>query len=157
MGRRCNPEGVALIKRWESLRLQAYLCPAGVPTIGYGHTRDVQMGQLVSKHQAEAILDADLAELEPEVDKLAPGSNDNEFSAFVSFAFNLGLANFARSGLLRHHNHGAKQRAQAEFLKWVHARVDGRLVVLPGLVRRREAERLLYLKPSPRSTTEATA
>lgn len=151
--RRTNAAGVALIKRWESLRLDAYLCPAGVPTIGYGHTRDVKLGQRITPHQADVILETDLSEIEPEVDKLAPGSTDNEFAAFVSFAFNLGLGNFARSGLLRHHNAGNKARASMEFAKWVHARVGGKLTVLPGLVRRREAERRLYLTPPSQEST----
>ncbi len=59
-----NVEGLALVKRWESLRLNAYLCPAGVATIGYGHTGDVALGQKVSEHQADVILRLDMDKFE---------------------------------------------------------------------------------------------
>lgn len=136
-----NEAGRALIKAAESLELDAYLCPAGVWTVGYGHTGDVKPGDHITEHQADAILDVDLAKFERGVEGLAPGATENEFSAFVSFAFNLGVAALARSTLLQKFLAGDKAGAAAEFLKWTYAKGH----VLPGLVKRRAAERALFL------------
>lgn len=136
--------GLDLIKRWESLRLDAYLCPAGIPTIGYGHTGDVKLGQRITEHQADAILSVDVSRVEPEVERLAPGATQGEFDALVSFAFNLGVFALAKSDLLRKYRAGDKAGAAAEFAKWCHARVAGKMTVLPGLVKRRAAEAALF-------------
>lgn len=137
-----NQAGLDLIKRFEGLRLDAYLCPAGRWTIGYGHTGDVKKGDEITEHQADAILELDLEHFEKHVSALAPDANENEFAALVSFAFNLGVAALARSSLLKKHLAGDKQGAAAEFMKWKYA--AGK--VLPGLVKRRAAERELFLK-----------
>lgn len=136
-----NDAGRKIITDAEGLRLRAYKCPAGRWTIGYGHTGDVNEGDLISRHQAEVILEYDLQKFESGVSALAPKSNSNEFSALVSFAFNVGLDALRGSTLLKHHVKGLKLNAASEFGKWVHA--GG--VVLPGLVQRRAAERALYL------------
>lgn len=139
-----NKAGVDLIKRWEGLRLETYSCPAGVPTIGYGHTgASVLPGSKITEHQADVILAADLEKFEAGVDRMAPGLPGNEFSALVSFAFNLGLAALERSTLLKKVLAGDKAGAGAEFMKWTYA--AGK--VLPGLVKRRAAERALFLSP----------
>lgn len=139
-----NEAGVDLIKKAEGLRLESYLCPAGVWTIGYGHTKDVLPASKVTEHQANAILDVDLDKFERRVAQLAPGANENEFAAMVSFAFNLGEAALQRSTLLKKFLAGDKPGAAAEFMKWTYA--AGK--VLPGLVKRRAAERSLFLKPA---------
>lgn len=141
-----NAAGVALIKRWESLRLDAYLCPAGVWTIGYGHTGDVQRGQRITEHQADVILAHDLEVFERGVEELTRGVtlNENEFSALVSFAFNVGLGALEKSTLLKLLRARALPFAvAAEFKKWVHA--NGK--VLPGLEKRRASEAVLFLEP----------
>lgn len=142
-----NRAGVALIKESESLRLDAYRCPAGVWTIGYGHTGDVKPGHRISEHQADAILGLDLDRFERGVTELTAGVelNENQFSALVSFAFNVGLDALRRSHLLRYiKDGGAGKRATAdEFLVWVYAKGK----ILPGLVERRRAERELFVKP----------
>jgi len=145
-----NDEGKNLIKKWETLQTHAYLCPAGIPTIGYGHTRDVHMGQTITEHQADVILDSDLEQIEEEVEKLLDGTEytQNEFSALVSFAFNLGVHALAASGLLKHYRQGHKFYAAQEFDKWVHAKTKDGFVVLPGLVKRRRDEKALFLKPA---------
>jgi lysozyme len=142
-----NARGVELIKAAEALRLNAYLCPAGVPTIGYGHTGDVKLGQTITRHQADVILALDLERFEQAVERMAPGANENEFSALVSFAFNVGSASLETSGLLRRFNAGDKQGAAREFAKWCHAKVGGVMVALPGLVKRRADEAALLLTP----------
>lgn len=144
---RTNEAGKALIKRFEGLRLKPYKCPAGVWTVGFGHTGpDVDKwaaaGKSITNHQADVILDLDLERFEECVERLAPGLSDNQFSALVSFAFNLGEAALAKSTLLKHTLAGRYDDAAGEFMKWKYA--AGR--VLPGLVKRRAAERELFLR-----------
>jgi lysozyme len=139
-----NEAGKALIKRFEGLRLDAYRCPAGVATIGYGSTGPhVRMGMTITPGEAERLLDQDLARFEAGVTAMignVPTSED-EFSAMVSLAFNVGLQAFATSTLLKRHKAGNKMGAANAFLSWVFANKKR----LTGLVRRREAERELYL------------
>jgi lysozyme len=138
---RTNRPGVDLIRQFEGCKLKAYLCPAGVPTIGYGHTgRDVQMGMTITQDQAEGFLINDLRLFEQGVAGLCPTCTPNQFSALVSFAYNLGLHNLENSTLRRLHNAGQYAAAQAQFARWDKA--GGR--VLPGLTRRRAAEAALY-------------
>lgn len=142
---RTSPEGVALIKEYEGLRLKAYRCPAGVWTIGVGHTgAGVKADSVLTEHQANAVLDVDLDRFERGVLSALDGTpaTQPQFDALVSFAFNLGVAALARSTLLRKFKAGDVEGAGAEFMKWQYA--AGK--VMPGLVRRRAAERALFLK-----------
>ena len=138
-----NKAGLDLIKSFEGLRLKAYRCPAGVPTIGYGATGpDVRIGMIWTESQAHARLVADVARFEQAVAKaLTVPANENQFAAMVSLAFNIGTGGFARSSVLRRHNARVFAGAADAFLLW--NKGGGR--VLPGLVRRRKAERDLYL------------
>ena len=136
-----NDAGRALIMEFESLQLTAYKCPAGVTTIGYGHTGDVEMGNVITRHQAEVILEHDLCRFEAAVERLCPKANSNQFSSMVSLTFNIGVAAFERSTLRRVFNQGNVRVAAQEFMRWQLA--AGK--VLPGLVRRRAAERALFL------------
>ncbi len=153
-----NEAGKDLIKRWETLQLRAYKCPAGVWTIGYGHTGefgsevggDVLEGMKITAHQADAILDADLDKYERGVEELLTKKpNENEFGAMVSLAFNVGLANFRKSSVLRYFNMGAKAEAAKSFSLWNKAKnpKTGKLEELKGLVLRRRDEAALFLKP----------
>lgn len=144
-----NDAGKSLIKKWETLQTKAYLCPAGVPTIGYGHTgEDVKLGQTITEHQADVILDLDLEKFEEGVEKLLEGTeyNQNEFSALVSFAFNLGVHALEASSLLKFYRQGHKFYAAQEFAKWVYAKTSKGFEKLPGLVKRRKEEAELFLK-----------
>lgn len=137
--------GLALIKSFEGLRLNAYPDPAtgGEPvTIGYGHTGGVKLGTTISEPVAEQFLRADLARFEAAVARLAPETTQNQFDALVSFAFNLGEGNLASSTLLRKHNAGDYAGAAQEFVRWSNA--NGKR--MQGLFRRREAEAELYAK-----------
>jgi lysozyme len=142
-----NQAGLELIKRWEGLKLKAYLCPANVPTIGYGHTGpdvtkdDVKNGKTITEAQAEELLKKDLAIFEAGVAELATNVNENQFSALVSFAYNCGLKNLRTSTLLKKIKSGDTQGAANEFSKWN----KGGGKVLPGLVKRRAAEKELFL------------
>lgn len=148
MGRLCNEAGRVLIKNAEGVRLVAYYCPAGKLTIGYGSTgRHVMEGMTITAAEAEELLAKDLAIFEAGVEARLEETTttDNEFSSMVSLAFNIGLKNFGGSSVLRHHRSGDKSRAADSFLLWNKATVNGKKVVMPGLVKRREAERALYL------------
>jgi lysozyme len=138
-----NEAGISLIKASESLKLEAYLCPAGAWTIGYGHTGGVRAGQRLTAQQASDLLHRDVERFESSVADL---TNDlpltqNQFSALVSFAFNVGTTALANSTLLRIYRHGVFGAA-AEFGRWVNAKGTP----LPGLIKRRAAERALFLR-----------
>jgi len=133
--------GRAIIEEHEGLRLEAYKCPAGIWTIGYGHTGDVKEGDRITRHQAEAILEYDLGRYEDAVARLAPKATGPQFSALVAFVFNVGIGAFEKSTLLKEFLAGRTLNAAAEFDRWT--RGGGK--VLPGLVKRRAAERALFL------------
>ncbi len=152
-----NDAALKIIMDSEGLMLEAYKCPAGVWTVGYGHTRDPYTGKpdvepgrkLRSKHEAEELLTFDLQKYEEDVGKLCPkGTNGNQFSACVSLAYNIGVAAFEKSTLLKKLKAKAPLSAAEEFLKWVYAgkNPDGTPKKLNGLVKRRAAERALFLQ-----------
>ena len=137
-----NDKGLALIKRFEGLRLEAYRCPAGVLTIGYGSTGPhVKRGMVITEEEAEALLRKDLERFEEGVGVIAGHATSDQFSAMVSLAFNIGLGAFATSTVVKRHKLGNHMGAANAFLMW--KRAGGR--ILDGLIRRREAERRLYL------------
>lgn len=142
--RAINRAGLDIVKRFEGLRLKAYLCPAKVWTIGYGSTGShVKPGMTITAEQAEELLRSDLRRFEDCVAENAPDSTENQFSAMVSFAFNVGEGAFRESTLLRLHRDGRHELAAMQFHRWT--RGGGK--VLPGLVKRRAAEAALYSKP----------
>lgn len=130
-----------LIREFEGLRLKAYRCPAGVWTIGYGHTSEVREGQEIDEVAAELLLDADLKFFAVQMAPLIKVPvTEGQAGAMLSFAFNVGVGSFRRSTLLRLLNDGKPLNAAYEFKKWTHG--GGR--ELPGLVRRREAEAAMF-------------
>lgn len=133
------------LKRFEGLSNEAYYDPAGVLTIGYGHTGpDVRPGDVISKYWAEHLLKADLYDVEKAVDQLAVAVTQPQFDALVSFAFNLGIYKLKTSTLLKTiRNGGSMREIKAEFKKWVYA--GGK--VQPGLVKRREWEARRFFDP----------
>lgn len=134
-------KGIPIIKQYEGLKLEAYLCPAGIPTIGYGHTRGVKLGQKISAAQAEVFLDHDYEEAEDAVKRLITVPlTDNQLGALTSFVFNLGEGRLLGSTLRRKLNNGDYKGAAAEFDKWVYS--GGKK--LNGLIARRTAERKLF-------------
>lgn len=131
-----------IIKEFEGLRLEAYKCPADVWTIGYGHTRGVIPGDVITKKEAEAFLSEDVEDAESAVNEYVNVKlNQNQFDALVSFVYNLGAGNFKSSTLLRKLNQGDYLGAANEFERWNKA--GGK--VLNGLVRRRKAESNLFI------------
>lgn len=137
--------GLQLIREHEGLRLDAYRDPAGIWTIGYGHTRTARAGQRITRDQAERLLLQDVVTAENAVKaRVKVPLKQHEFDALVSFVFNVGAGNFANSTLLRRLNEGNKAAAADQFLRWDKARVNGVLTSLPGLLRRRADERDLF-------------
>ncbi|WP_182074468.1 MULTISPECIES: lysozyme [unclassified Serratia (in: enterobacteria)] len=142
-----SDDGMALIKRFEGLRLQAYQDSVGVWTIGYGWTqpvagRKVGAGMAINAATAERLLVCGVAQFEQGVERLvAVTVTQEQFDALVSFAYNLGLRALENSTLLRRLNAGDRQGAADQFGRWVNA--GG--VRLDGLVARRAAERALFL------------
>ena len=134
-------EGLALIKKFEGCELKAYQCSAGVWTIGYGHTKDVEEGDTISKDQAEEMLVEELHEYENYVNEYVNVAlSQNQFDALVSWVYNLGPANLKSSTMLKVLNDGKYEDVPYQMKRWNKA--GGK--VLDGLVRRREAEALLY-------------
>lgn len=141
-------EAVALIARAEGLRLHAYRCPAGVPTIGWGHTTGVRMGDTCTKAQADEWLLHDLESFARDVAFVCRRDpSRNELGAMTSLAYNVGVTGFEGSTVLRKHNEGDRQAAARAFALWNKARVDGVLQELAGLTTRRAREAALYLTP----------
>lgn len=139
---RISDTGIALIKKFEGYSLTAYRCPAGVWTIGYGHTGGVKKGDYITREQAEKLLREDLRAFERGVrSRLTVDVNQNQFDALVSFAYNVGVIALSKSTLLRKLNSGDFEGAAAEFPRWNKA--SGK--VLKGLVKRRKAEQDLFL------------
>lgn len=137
---------IELIRDWEGERLKAYKCPAGVWTIGVGHTKTAKAGMTITREESERLLISDLVEFENGVKRLVRVAlTQNQFDALVSLAFNIGIGNLASSRLLKFVNLKQFGEAGNAFLSWNKARVNGKLVPLAGLTRRRNAERQLFL------------
>lgn len=131
--------GINLIKQFEGCVLKVYLCPAGVPTCGYGHTAGLtkaMVGQPISQAQADAFLVADLAKYENAVNKLTLKLSQNQFDALVSFTYNCGVGNLNKLTL---------GRTLPQIADALLAYNKGSGKVLAGLTRRRQAERALFL------------
>jgi lysozyme len=145
---RTSADGIKLIKDFEGERLGAYLCPAGVWTIGYGHTDaagppKVTPGMVITKREAEEILRKDLIKYENAVTQAANVPlKQHQFDALVSLCYNIGPGAFRKSTLVRKLNRGEYDAIPAELMKWNKA--NGR--ELAGLTRRRRAEAALWRK-----------
>ena len=137
-----SKNGIEFIKKEEGLVLDAYLCPANVWTIGYGHTNSVKKGDKITEEQAEDFLVNDLLYSERIVNKMVKVKlNQNQYDALVSFVFNVGSGNFINSTLLKKLNAGANNdEICVELRRWVFSK--GRK--LPVLVARRQRECELY-------------
>lgn len=138
---KASVDAYELIKQFEGLRLEAYLCPAGIWTIGYGHTSGVSPNSFITIQEADEYLHRDVAAIEMQLNKLNLSLRQCQWDAIVSFVFNVGIGNFKASTLL------AKIRINPddnsiidEFLRWVYA--NGK--VMRGLQKRRLTEMKLY-------------
>lgn len=137
-----SQEGIDLIKKFEGCKLHAYQDSVGVWTIGVGHTATAKRGMVITQGTADDLLRQDLEEAEDAVRELVHVPLlQCEFDALVSFAFNLGSGNLATSTLRSKLNGHDRTGAADEFPRWVHA--GGKK--LKGLIRRRNAERAMFL------------
>ncbi|MDE2148094.1 MAG: lysozyme, partial [Burkholderiales bacterium] len=175
-------EGIELIQSFEGIpdgdpstvNIDPYLDPVGIWTIGWGHAityrgsflRGAQNQALarslypggITRSQAQTLLRGDLLDTAAAVSRLVTVAlDDGEFGALVSFAFNAGSGNLAKSTLLRRLNAGDRAGAADQFLAWNQGRVNGVLQPLPGLTRRRRAERALFLGQDWRAAAQAPA
>ncbi|MEQ9116208.1 MAG: lysozyme [Rickettsiales bacterium] len=134
--------GIAMIKKFEGFSSTPYKCPAGLQTIGYGHV--IQKGEALlhlTEKQAESLLLRDINMYETALSSLGIRFSQNQFDALLSLSFNLGLRNFLNSTLCKYLKLGDFIAASKEFTRWVYS--AGR--VLPGLQRRREIEKNLFM------------
>ena len=138
-----SEKGLALIRRFEGLRLSAYRCPAGVASIGYGRTAGVKMGDTCTRAEADQMLADDAARFAGHVASLVKVPlNQNQIDALVAFVYNIGPAAFAKSTMLKLINQRLFDDAANQFIRWNRAGTE----VLAGLTRRRIAERELFLR-----------
>lgn len=143
---RISKTGIDLIKKYEGCRLTAYKCPAGVWTIGYGHTAGVKQGMTISQAQADAFLVEDLVKYERKVNKYSKYNfNQAQFDALVSFAYNVGSID----GLTKNGTRTIQQISDAITL---YNKGGGK--VLPGLVRRRAEEKALFNSKNVQKTEQ---
>lgn len=142
MSKNIAARGIQLLKNFEGCELKAYKDIVGVWTIGYGHTATAKPGMVISQAEAERLLKIDLADFEQNVTNLVKVPlNQNQFDALVVFSYNVGKAALKTSTLLKKLNAGDYLGAADQFLVWNKA--GGKVV--SGLVRRRDAERTLFL------------
>lgn len=135
-----------ITEKYEGLRLNAYLCPAGVWTVGYGHTKGVHSGLRIDKATADQYLTSDLEDAKFDVCRLVKVPlTSGQFIALVDFVFNVGASQFASSTLLRKLNLGDHQGAGEQFNRWIY----GGGKVLPGLVARRASETSYWFDNKP--------
>lgn len=138
-----SQDALDAIKEFEGLRLHAYKCPAGVWTIGYGHTDGVTEGMVVNEKQAESLLKIDLKPVEKAVNALGVCKTQGQFDALVDFAFNLGIGALENSTLLKCIRKGdTMDEIARQFRRWIYA--NGK--ILPGLQIRRAWEVAQYKK-----------
>ena len=136
-----SKEGLSLIKKFEGLELEAYKCAAGVWTIGYGHTKGVKEGDVITSAEADVLLAEELEEFEGYInDCVTVELTQYQYDALVSWVYNLGPANLKASTMLKVLNSGKYEDVPAQIKRWNKA--GGK--VLEGLIRRREAEALLF-------------
>ena len=136
-----SQEGIALIKKFEGCELEAYKCAAGVWTIGYGHTKEVKEGDKINQDEAEHLLQEEMPEYEGYInDMVTVPLKQCQFDALVCWVYNLGPTNLGNSTLLKLLNAGDYHTTPSQIKRWNKA--GGK--TLQGLIRRREAEALLF-------------
>ncbi len=136
-----SKEGLSLIKKFEGCELEAYLCPAGVWTIGYGHTKDVKEGDKINRDEADYLLQEEMIEYESYInDFVEVPLEQNQFDALCSWVYNLGPTNLKNSTMLRVLNEDKYTDVPQEIKRWNKAGGE----VLDGLIKRREAEAKMF-------------
>jgi len=144
-----NKDGIDLMHKFEGCKLEAYLCPAKIPTIGWGNTyyedgKKIKLGDKITQQRADELFILIAEDFAKRVRNLLKKTlTENQFNALVSFTYNVGVANLNKSTLLKKVNtNPLDQTIKDEFMKWNKA--SGK--VLNGLTKRRQAEAELYFK-----------
>ena len=146
-----SQNAIKLIKKYEGFYPDSYLCPASIPTIGFGSTmwsdgKRVKLGQRITMEEAEKLLMWEITNKSKALPKMSV--NQNMYDSIISFVYNLGLGAFSKSTLYKKINvNPFDPTIRDEFMKWTKARVKGELKTLPGLVKRRKEEADLYFTP----------
>lgn len=147
-----STRGIDLIKQFEGFKDYVYICPAGKPTIGYGHVIDSKLVALtkasppITREKAEQLLKDDVKEAEDAINSSVKVSlTQGQFDALLSLIYNWGVYNFKISNGLRKLNAGDYQGAAEEFFSKEKGIVKIKKVFSPGLYRRRQAEEALWL------------
>ena len=136
-----SQEGLSLIKRFEGCRLESYKCSANVLTIGYGHTSGVKETDTITQDEADKLLQEDVEQFEKYVDdNVTVKLGQSQFDSLVAWTFNLGVGNLRESTMLKKLNNEDYKSVPSEMKRWNKA--GGK--TLDGLIRRREAESLLF-------------
>lgn len=136
-----SAECIDLVKGFEGFKAEAYKCPAGVWTVGYGTTENVYPGDVVNEQEAEELLFEDLVDAAKAVDELVDVElTQNQYDALTSFVYNVGREAFRQSTMLKLINAGNMKAAALQFPRWTKA--NGK--VLAGLVNRRAKEKELF-------------
>lgn len=140
-------DGIELIKHCEGLKLTAYQDSGNIWTIGYGHTEGVKKGQVITKTMADMFLIEDIADSLKDLNQYVKVPiNAFQKAALSSFVFNMGGTKFSKSTLLKLLNEERYASVAEQFRRWIYGKNDkGETIILPGLVKRREAERKLFL------------
>lgn len=136
-----SEKGINLIKTFEGCNLKAYLCPANVWTIGYGHTKGIYKGMTITQEQAEKYFLDDIKPIETYLNSLGVTLTQGQFDALVSFTFNLGLERLKHSTLLKCVKAKQFKAASEQFAKWIYANNK----ISKGLINRRDKEKDLFL------------
>ncbi|MBP0904846.1 lysozyme [Mariniflexile gromovii] len=151
-----SDNGISLIHKYEQFRNHPYICPAGKPTIGWGNTyyedgsKVTMQDPPITRKRGDELFNYILRKTENEVKKYVTSDiNQNQFSALVSFTYNVGIDNFKISTLLKkvNNNQNDFEAIEYEFKRWNKGTVKGKKVVLKGLIKRRNEEAYLYVLP----------
>ncbi len=145
-----STRAIKIVKEFEGFKSEAYLDTDGTPVIGYGLSeiagKPVQLGDRISRQEADLALKKQLQTIEQQLDRAVEVQiGDRQLDALASLAFNVGIDSIENSTLVKKLNTGDYTGAANEFLRWDKANVGGRLVKMPGLTRRRQAEKMLFL------------
>lgn len=141
-----------LVKDREGLKLEAYICPAGKPTIGYGHTKGVKLGTRITKEQADQMLTVDLERFKAQASRyIKVPVTKGQFIALMDFVYNLGVGSLRESTLLKLLNQGDYLGASEQFQRWVWVTTtnkEGQTVKerMKGLIERRALEKKYFLE-----------
>jgi len=136
-----SEKGINLIKQFEGCKLTAYLCPAGVWTIGYGHTEGVNKGDKITQDKAEELLKQDLSKFEDALNSYGFALSQNQYDALICFMFNIGIQAFRTSTMFKYLRKNWYAAAAEQFNKWIYANHKPS----KGLEKRRDAERDLFV------------